>query len=187
MLEDVLTELGIDPVKLISNFVVSYVNNKQFTMQFPVSLDDIQLQLAWQGIYFDYDPYLKEKVNTISDLIELALTTQLLSTIKYEVLTDYRPLPGEQDPDKRYGSHPVNTFDKDNNLTHSDVIEMNQKYCGLFSNTYVYSTSDCSRDNVVGTIYKDDEDQSYYFYKMNNFDPKSEVTHTLYMKEDQVI
>lgn len=160
--------IELDPTDVLSHFVVSYCNGSAFTLQIPVSLDDIQMQLAWYGLYMDYDPYLKDKVNTITDLVKLVAEGKIDgSSFKFHRLTDFfdGKLPGEQDAAKRYGSHPVVEVDEKGNITRNDVYDMNEKYQGLFSNTFVYENVDGHAGSIIGSVYKEiSEEENYYFF-----------------------
>ena len=178
-----LEATGFDITDIISNFCVAYVNQKQMTLQMPVSLDDIQMQLAWYGTYIDYDPYLKEKVNTINDLVDLALSGKLdTSTIKVYDLTKYDVLPGEPDWNKRYGSHPAVTKDDNGNVIKDEVYDMNEKYCGLFANTFVYENKDGKAGEKIGSIYKADGD-NYYFFPLDE-KTYEDSSYDVIMKQD---
>lgn len=163
-----LFELEIDLTDIVSHFVVSYCNNSAFTLQIPVSLDDIQMQLAWYGTYIDYDPYLKDKVNTVGDLVNLFLEGKLdASSIKHFEFTDYldHKLPGEQNTEVRYGSHPRVEIDENNKTIVNEVEEMNEKYQGLFSNTFIYEDLGGYAGKAIGTVYKEiTEEDNYYFF-----------------------
>ena len=179
----ILQTAGFEITDVISNFCVAYVNQKQMTLQMPISLDDIQMQLAWYGTYIDYDPYLKEKVNTINDLVDLVLSGKLdTSTIKVYDLTKYDVLPGEPDWNKRYGSHPAVTKDDNGNVIKDEVYDMNEKYCGLFANTFVYENKDGKAGEKIGSIYKADGD-NYYFFPLDE-KTYEDSSYDVIMKQD---
>ena len=183
-LNSLFSVFGLEPTDIVSHFIVSYCNKSSFTLQLPVSLDDIQMQLAWYGIYLDYDPYLKDKVNGIGDLITLILEGKMSpDTIKHFTLTNYldHKLPGEQDSEIRYGSHPKFESDEKGNITANEVLEMNEKYQGLFSNTFVYSVdSEGKAGEIIGSVFQEiTETDNYYFFPydsaFNNFNTPTDV------------
>lgn len=161
-----LEATGFDITDIISNFCVAYVNQKQMTLQMPVSLDDIQMQLAWYGTYIDFDPYQKAKVNTIADLVELIKSGKMnYDSIKVYDLTKYGTLPGEPDWNKRYGTHPVIKTDNEGNVSKNEISEMNLLYEGIFSNTFVYENVEGHAGEKIGAIYKElTENENYYFF-----------------------
>lgn len=179
----------IDPTDIISHFIVSYCNGSSFTLQLPVSLDDIQMQLAWYGLYIDYDPYLKDKVNTISDLVHFFIEGKVSGdSIKYCPLTDIldKKLPGEQNAEVRYGSHPRLEVDEDGKITVNEIGEMNEKYQGIFSNTFLYENNDGVKGKKIGTIYKEiTELNSYYFFPLDGYVPSTTSEISCIIKEDR--
>ncbi|MCQ2801804.1 MAG: hypothetical protein MJ222_04135 [Bacilli bacterium] len=181
--------LELDATDIISHFIVSYCNGSSFTLQLPVSLDDIQMQLAWYGFYIDYDPYLKDKVNTISDLVELYFEGKVGGdSLKYYQLDELldKKLPGEQNSEVRYGSHPRLEVDEDGKITVNEIGEMNEKYQGVFSNTFVYENIDGVKGKKIGTIYKEiTELNSYYFFPLDGYVPSTTSEISCIIKEDQ--
>lgn len=179
-----LKDAGFEITDVVSNFVVAYVNQKQMTLQMPISLDDIQMQLAWYGTYIDYDPYLREKVNTLNDLLDLIKKADLetfLDTVKVKDLTAISSLPGEADWNKRYGSHPVVEYHEDKSIKKSEIEEMNNKYKGIFSNTFVYENNEGVIGEKIGSIYKEDG-ENLYFYPFG--EPLENGIHSVILKQD---
>lgn len=180
----ILQTAGFEITNVISNFCVAYVNQKQMTLQMPISLDDIQMQLAWYGTYIDYDPYLREKINTLNDLLDLIKKADLetfLDTVKVKDLTAISSLPGEADWNKRYGSHPVVEYYEDKSIKKSEIEEMNNKYKGIFSNTFVYENNEGVIGEKIGSIFKEDG-ENLYFYPFG--EPLENGTYSVILKED---
>ena len=164
----------LDPTEIVSSFAVAYCNGSSFTFQLPVSITDIQMQLCWYGTYIDINPYIKNSINSITDFLQFALEGKIKPKI-YDLTEFYdKKLPGEQDVDKRFGSHP----------SVENVFEMNKKYQGLFSNTFVYKDNGGVAGDQLGSIFCDIEDQQYYFLPLSeDFDP-SIGTYEVIMKKD---
>lgn len=170
----IFDSFGLNSTDIISKFLVSYCNGSSFTFQLPVSITDIQMQLAWYGVYIDINPYKKDRIHSIKDFLEVAIEGELGT--KVYLLNEFcdNKLPGEQDMDKRYGSHP----------NADEVVEMNKKYQGLFSNTIVYKTIGDSIGDPIGSIYRDLDDRHQYFFPFyDDFDP-SIGSYEVIMKED---
>lgn len=173
-LNAIFETFDLDPTEIVSSFAVAYCNGSSFTFQLPVSVTDIQMQLCWYGTYIDINPYIKNSINSLSDFVQFFLEGKINSKI-YE-LTDFydNKLPGEQDMDKRFGSHP----------SAEEVIEMNKKYQGLFSNTIVYKNAGGEAGDQLGSIYCDIENNQYKFFPLSSdFDP-SVGSYDVIMKKD---
>ena len=165
--------------EMIRNLLVTYVDGSNVTMQLPVSLFDLQYQLCWySGTYIDFDPKIKSKIHNLEDVIEYSL--DIISTIKVKDLTTISPLPGKTG-DARFGSHPEYITEEDGKdeqgktkykVIKDEASEMNEKYAGEFSNTFVYEIeSDGSRGKKIGSIYKENENDKIYdvFYPFEGF------------------
>lgn len=94
----------------------AYVDQKQFTLQIPVSMEDLQQQLAWYGILFD--------LQALNDLNFSRIIVEL----------DEDKLPNAKRGEDRIGSHPV----QDESKGLHEVSDMNQAYEFDFSHTYLY-------------------------------------------------
>lgn len=94
----------------------AYVNQKQFTLQIPVSMEDLQHQLAWYGILFDLE----------------ALNDANFSRIIVNL--DQDKLPNAKREEDRIGSHPI----QDESKGLHEVSDMNQAFEFDFSHTYLY-------------------------------------------------
>ena len=94
----------------------AYVDQKQFTLQIPVSMEDLQHQLAWYGILFDLEAFNEANLSRV--IINL----------------DQDKLPNAKREEDRIGSHPV----QDESKGLHDVSDMNQAYEFDFSHTYLY-------------------------------------------------
>lgn len=173
-LNKIITDIGLDPTEVVSNFVCAYCNGSSFTFQVPVSITDIQMQLAWYGTYIDINPYIKDRIHSLEDAVSLFLEGKISPKV-YQLKEFYdHKLPGEQDPDKRFGSHPDS----------ESVSDMNKKYQGLFSNTFVYKNVGGVAGTKLGSVFCDIEDNQYYFAPLSDeFDP-SVGTYDVIMKED---
>lgn len=160
---------------LIRNVLVSYVDGSSVTLQMPVSLVDLQHQLCWySGTYIDFDPYIKTKIHDREDL--MYYLPEILSSLKIYSLEDYSPLPGKEG-DARFGSHPEFVMNEDGSIVKDEITEMNEKYAGLFSNTFVYSieedeiTHEKITGDKIGSIYKDlyKGNIIYNFFPLNGY------------------
>ena len=164
----------LDPTEIVSNFVVAYCNGSSFTFQLPVSITDLQMQLCWYGIYVDINPYVKDSIHSITDFIQFFMEGKI-STKVYQLKEYYdKKLPGEQDVDKRFGSHPSD----------EEVIEMNKKYQGLFSNTFVYKNVDGAAGEKLGSIFYDIDDKQYDFFPIAEDFDASLGTYDVIIKKD---
>lgn len=152
---------GIEiPSDLVEYVIVSYINAKTLTLQLPVSIPDLIYQLSWYG-------YL---INTESP------------TGNYVVELDKDKLPGETDKEKRFGTHPVNHYDKDGQLISNEVNLMNLAFCKEFSNTPLYLKDGTDKLVHVGNIVEtseikyDSEGEPYTAYYHNLFNTTSGST-----------
>lgn len=118
-----IIEGGIDiPPIVIEHLFASFINEKTITLQLPVSIEDLIMQLCWYGIYINFNDPLK----------------------KYIYSLDTEKLPGEQDDDLRIGTHPVTKYDTDGKTIIENQVElMNKVYACEFSNTPVYVDDVC--------------------------------------------
>jgi len=94
----------------------AYVDQKQFTLQIPVSMEDLQHQLAWYGVLFDLE----------------ALNDANFSRIIVEL--DEDKLPNTKRGEDRIGSHPIQNESKGLH----EISDMNKAYEFDFSHTYLY-------------------------------------------------
>lgn len=94
----------------------AYVDQKQFTLQIPVSMEDLQHQLAWYGILFDLEAFNDANLSRV--IINL----------------DQDKLPNAKRGEDRIGSHPIQNESKGLH----EVSDMNQAYEFDFSHTYLY-------------------------------------------------
>ena len=65
-----------------SSYIFStYCDNNSVTLKLPISLKDLQLQLAWYGYYIDMDPYMKNKITAldVEDFIEKLFVCHIIS------------------------------------------------------------------------------------------------------------
>lgn len=163
--------------ELIKNLIVSYVGGGKITLQVPVSIEDLQYQLCWySGQYFDFDPYIKSKIHDLEDLGTYFF--DIIETRKVYDLTTISELPGPTG-EKRFGSHPKLDLDNDGKEKENsgEVAKMNEKYAGVFSNTYVYAVGDLGgRGDVIGSVYQVQEGKTTYdlFYPLNGYNPDRE-------------
>ena len=171
--------LEMDPANIVSNFAVSYCNGASFTLQLPVSITDLQMQLAWYGLYFDMDPYVKAKIRGFDDFLDIVMDESFTGNeYKAFTLTDYTALPGEQNEEIRFGTHP----------TAKDVEDMNEAFQGVFSNTLVYQKDADGNLVKIGSIFEEiTEPDHYFFYPLDGFDPGSTTLHDVFMLRDQGI
>lgn len=143
--------------EIVREIAVCYVKDDSVTLRLPVSLNDLQLQLAWYGTYVDFDPNIKAKIRSISDikdyifpLLMSAKVYQLEKLPGTEKSTLYGD-PGDLVGEKRFGSHPVAQY--------SHVERMNAQYAGYFSNSIVYAKQ---IDSDTGLPYKGSKIGSLY-------------------------
>ena len=110
-LEEIVSSFATPEV--IEMLLCSYVNDKQFTLQIPVSLYDAQYQLAWYGFYIDPNG------------------ARLLAPL------DQDKLPGPKG-EERIGVHPALTKNEKGEVVASEVDDMNEIFEFEFSHTYLY-------------------------------------------------
>lgn len=164
--------LGIKvPNELIRNLVVTYVNSTAITLQVPVSIVDLQMQLAWYGMYVDFDPYIKERIHSLEDVEKYF--ADIASSLKMYDLSLYKELPGAQG-NKRFGTHPSKVQDETTKEYIDQVAQMNLMYEGYFSNTLVYKNEGGKAGTLMGSLYAHDVyeesgkkvDTNYYYFKL---------------------
>jgi hypothetical protein len=116
-IEDIENISSLTGPEFVEMVVAAYVNEKQFTLQIPVSKDDLIQQLAWYGHYLDFNSH------------------QLLTEL------DPAKLPGPKGED-RIGVHPGVTKDDKGNIIETDADKMNKTFEFEFSKTYLYQEKD---------------------------------------------
>lgn len=126
--------LDVDP-DIIESIIIGYINDRQITIQLPVSLDDLTYQLCWYGYYVDLE----------SEDFFIPLEQSLLPGVKGA---------------ERFGTHPEVVRDQYNKVISSEVVTMNDTFAKEFSNTYCYDTTNT---NKIGKIGKK-SDNNYYYY-----------------------
>ena len=120
---------GLATPNIVEMVACTYVNKKQFTIQIPVSLPDLQLQLAWYGTFVD-----PNNANLIVDL-------------------DKELLPGLTG-DERFGSHPEVVTDRKGEVIKSEVETMNETFEYEFSHMYLYNEE---KEAIGSFVVKTDE------------------------------
>ena len=110
---DLSTIITPERIELVA---CAYVDNKQFTLQIPVSEEDLQQQLAWYGYLFDLEAI--SELNFSRILVDL----------------DQDKLPGSKRGEDRVGVHPV----QDDSKGIHEVSDMNEVFEFDFSRTYLY-------------------------------------------------
>ena len=123
----------------IEKIFCAYLNDTSFTLQIPVSLDDIKQELAWNGIFLKTTP--ESALGIVPEKFEL------------------KDLPGPKG-DARYGVHPEVTTDDKGKVLKDEVAEMNNKYKYLFSNTYLFDDS----NKYIGTFVSETVDNKQVLY-----------------------
>lgn len=159
--------------EVIKNLLVSYVGGGKITLQLPVSLQDLQHQLVWySGQYIDFDPYIKTKIHDIEDII--SYLPEIYESLKIYDFSEYgeayATLPGPQG-EKRFGSHPEIKLDDDDKVIKNEIQEMNDKYAGFFSNTFIY---DRVTDERLGSVYTVAGVDKLYFFNLDLENPAEE-------------
>ena len=129
--------------EMIEKIMCAYISGNTFTLQIPVSIEDIKNELAWNGIFLKVTP------------------DSLLNIIpEYYELNKIAALPGIQG-DGRYGVHPAVTTDDKGKVLKDEIAEMNERYKFVFSNTYLY---DDSTGETVGTFVNETVDGKQVLY-----------------------
>ena len=141
-IEDIEDLSSLTGPELVEMVVAAYVNEKQFTLQIPVSKDDLIQQLAWYGHYLDFSSH------------------QLLTEL------DPTKLPGPEG-ENRIGVHPSVTKDEKGNVIDTDVDKMNKAFKFEFSKTYLYQEKDGINLPVGSFVVEKDENDKRVLY----FDP----------------
>ena len=98
----------------------AYVDQKQFTIQIPVSMEDLQQQLAWYGHLIDLE--------ALNDLNFSRIIVDL----------DQDKLPNTKRGEDRIGLHPV----QDESKGLHEISDMNETFEFDFSHTYLYQKID---------------------------------------------
>lgn len=179
---------------LIRNLLVTYVDGSNVTLQLPVSFADLQYQLCWySGIYIDFDPVIKSKIHNIKDVEEYIF--EIITTLKFADLSTISTLPGKTG-DARFGSHPEyieveDGKDEEGKTKHKvikdEAAEMNDKYAGEFSNTFVYRIKeDGTKGEKIGSIYQEAENGKNFdvFYPLNKFAVPEDGLFDAYVVQD---
>ena len=124
----------------------AFVDQKQFTLQIPVSMEDLQQQLAWYGVLFDLE----------------ALNDLNFSRIIVEL--DEDKLPNTKRDEERIGTHPVQN---DSKGLH-EVSDMNETFEFDFSHTYLYQKDEFDTYQPVGSFVTrlNDKNQQKLFFDM---------------------
>ena len=138
-----LFEIGeLTAPEMIEMVACAYVNEKQFTFQIPVSLEDLKQQLAWYGYLFDFGG------------------SKLLTEL------DLDKMPGLKG-EERYGSHPGVTKDEKGNIVASDADKVNEAFEYEFSRTFLYGTDELGLREPVGSflVKANEEGQKGIYYK----------------------
>lgn len=141
-LEDLEELSSLTGPSFVEMIVAAYVNEKQFTLQIPVSQDDLVQQLAWYGHYLDFGG------------------NQLLTKL------DTSKLPGPKGED-RIGVHPGVTKDEKGNVISTDADKMNEAFEFEFSKTYLYQEKDGINLAVGSFVVRKDDSGKRVLY----FDP----------------
>lgn len=131
----------------------AYADKKQFTLQIPVSKEDLQQQLAWYGYFFDFD----------------ALKDFNLSRVFIEL--DPAKLPGEKD-EARIGTHPAQVKDDKGNVVSSEVETMNKTFEYEFSRTYLYDLE----YSPIGSFVAHKNDQNHRYLSFMPFDSTMDLS-----------
>ena len=131
----------ISTPEIIEMVLCTYLNSKQITFQIPVSLVDVQQQLAWYGYLFDLEGE--------------------------RVLVDLNPdlLPGLKG-DERIGTHPEVVKDKQGNVIADQVAQVNSAFEFEFSHTYLYQKDELGLLEPVGSFITkvNDNNQKVLYY-----------------------
>lgn len=99
--------------EMIEMIACAYIGKNQFTIQIPVSTEDVQQQLAWYGYLIDFEG--------------ASLLTRL----------DENKLPGPKG-EERFGVHPAVIKDEKGSVVSREADIMNEKFEFEFSHTYLY-------------------------------------------------
>ena len=139
---DLIDALGLDldlKPEDIALVLSAYVTSNQFTLQIPVSLNDVQQQLLWYGRFLDFD-------NPTDSYLRV----------------DLESIVGIKDED-RLGTHPVVKKDKKGNVVEDQVTAVNTAFKYEFSHTALYDDSGI----VIGKFVQDvnaNNEKVLYFY-----------------------
>ena len=141
-----ISEIGdLTTPEMFEMVMCAYVNEKQFTFQIPVSLEDVKQQLAWYGYLIDFNG------------------PKLLTEL------DVEKMPGPKG-EERFGVHPAVTKDEKGNVIAREVDKVNEIFEYEFSHTYLYQGDALTREPVGSFITKlNDNNQKVLYFKP--FDP----------------
>lgn len=139
----------------------AYVSEKQFTLQIPVSMEDLQQQLAWYGILFDLE--------ALNDLNFSRIIVDL----------DQDKLPNAKRGEDRIGSHPIQNESKGLH----EVSDMNQAYEFDFSHTYLYQKDELDVYEPVGSFVTrlNEKGEQRLFFDMFEGDMPSIIKGAIYV------
>ena len=131
----------ISTPEIIEMVLCTYLNSKQITFQIPVSLADVQQQLAWYGYLLDPEG---ERV-----MVDLNLDS----------------LPGLKG-EERIGTHPEVVKDKQGNVIADQVQQVNAAFEFEFSHTYLYQKDEYGLLEPVGSFIAklNDNNQKVLYY-----------------------
>jgi hypothetical protein len=149
-IEDIEDLSSLTGPELVEMVAAAYVNEKQFTLQIPVSKDDLIQQLAWYGHYLDFSGH------------------QLLTEL------DPAKLPGPEG-ENRIGVHPSVTKDEKGNVISTDVDKMNKAFEFEFSRTYLYQEVDGINLAVGSFVVRKDDNEKRRLY-FSPFDEAMSLT-----------
>ena len=113
--------------EMVEMLLCAYVNEKQFTFQIPVSMEDVRQQLVWYGYLIDFHG---DK-----------LITQL----------DKDKMPGPKG-EERFGVHPAVVKDEKESIISSEADKMNEIFEFEFSHTYLYQKDEFGIREPVGSF-----------------------------------
>lgn len=117
----------ISTPEIIEMVLCTYLNTKQITFQIPVSIADVQQQLAWYGYLIDFS----------SDRLIVDL--------------DLAKLPGAQG-EERIGTHPEIIKDNKGNVLVNQIDQVNQTFQFEFSHTFLYQPDELGFPEAVGSF-----------------------------------
>lgn len=135
---------------MIQLLACAYADGKNFTLQIPVSQEDLFQQLAWYGYLVDSKSY-----KTMRKL-------------------DLDKMPGPKG-DERYGVHPSSVKDEKGNVVSSEVDKMNETFVYDFSRTYLYEVDEFGLETALGSFITitNDNKKGLFF---NPFDTSTSTT-----------
>lgn len=148
---------------MIQLLACAYADGKNFTLQIPVSQEDLYQQLAWYGYLIDSKSY-----KTIRKL-------------------DESKLPGPSG-DERYGNHPTSVKDEKGNVVSSDVDKMNEAFVYDFSRTYLYEVNEFGLETAIGsfiTISNEENQKGLFFTPFDTSTSNTKFTGKFILNKDQ--